>query len=293
MVKSAAPVFVLLFAFLFRLETPTFKLLAIITLICLGVFLMVQNESHFSPLGYVQVQLATVFSGLRWSLTQVLLEHKALGSHNPLATTFFLSPVMGVALLVACVAVEGGVGPLSPAPNPTDLPHLQTVGMTLFTALFILGGGVISFLMVYAEYRVICETSVVSFSVAGILKEILILLGRACVCVCVCWSLCACIDPMHTLHTHAHTGAGLVFGDEWFTVQKLAGLAISLVGIGLYNYTRLERSKARTWRLAEDAFFPADSAWALEEALESGEEEGEGEEYDFSAAAARATLPRL
>jgi solute carrier family 35 protein C2 len=44
MVKSGAPVFVLLFAFLFRLEKPTVKLIAIISVIVFGVYLMVKSR---------------------------------------------------------------------------------------------------------------------------------------------------------------------------------------------------------------------------------------------------------
>jgi solute carrier family 35 protein C2 len=71
MVKSGAPVFVLLFAFAFGLEKPNVKLIAIISVIVFGVYLMVSDETKFHLLGYILVQVATVSAGLRWAMTQV------------------------------------------------------------------------------------------------------------------------------------------------------------------------------------------------------------------------------
>lgn len=80
MVKSGAPVFVLIFAFYFKLEKPSVKLTLVIIIICLGVLLMVVDETEFSLIGYAQVQSATIISGLRWSLTQILLKRDGVGT---------------------------------------------------------------------------------------------------------------------------------------------------------------------------------------------------------------------
>lgn len=45
--KSSTLAFVLVFAFLFRLEKPSFKLIAVIATITIGVVLMVATESEF------------------------------------------------------------------------------------------------------------------------------------------------------------------------------------------------------------------------------------------------------
>ena len=85
MVKSSAPIFVLLFAFLFKLEKPTGKLIGVIFIIFVGVLLMVMEETDFVILGYIQIQCATIASGFRWALTQILLEKESMGMNNPLA----------------------------------------------------------------------------------------------------------------------------------------------------------------------------------------------------------------
>uniref|UniRef100_A0A453QQH2 Sugar phosphate transporter domain-containing protein n=3 Tax=Aegilops tauschii subsp. strangulata TaxID=200361 RepID=A0A453QQH2_AEGTS len=74
MCKSASPIFLLLFAFAFRLESPSIKLLGIIVVISIGVLLTVARETAFDFWGFIFVTLAAVMSGFRWSMTQILLQ---------------------------------------------------------------------------------------------------------------------------------------------------------------------------------------------------------------------------
>ncbi|GJT31929.1 probable sugar phosphate/phosphate translocator [Tanacetum coccineum] len=74
MCKSAAPIFLLIFAFAFRLESPSFKLLGIMLIISAGVLLTVARETEFDLLGFIFVMLSAVMSGFRWSMTQILLQ---------------------------------------------------------------------------------------------------------------------------------------------------------------------------------------------------------------------------
>jgi hypothetical protein len=72
--KSGAPVFILLFAFAFRLEVPSLKLLGIILIISFGVMLTVAKETEFQLEGFILVMLSTVMAGFRWTVTQLLLQ---------------------------------------------------------------------------------------------------------------------------------------------------------------------------------------------------------------------------
>ncbi|PHH72783.1 hypothetical protein CDD83_4878 [Cordyceps sp. RAO-2017] len=94
MCKSSSLAFVLLFAFLFRLETPTWRLVTIIAIMTMGVILMVFGEVQFKLGGFVLVISAAFFSGFRWGLTQILLLRNPATS-NPFSSIFFLSPVIG------------------------------------------------------------------------------------------------------------------------------------------------------------------------------------------------------
>ncbi|KAJ6915456.1 sugar phosphate/phosphate translocator [Populus alba x Populus x berolinensis] len=74
MCKSAAPIFLILFAFAFRLESPSAKLFGIIMVISVGILLTVAKETEFEFWGFVFVMLAAVMSGFRWCMTQILLQ---------------------------------------------------------------------------------------------------------------------------------------------------------------------------------------------------------------------------
>ncbi|KAJ3113432.1 Triose-phosphate Transporter [Phlyctochytrium bullatum] len=203
MVKSGAPVFVLLFAFWFGLEKPTWTLTGIIMLICFGVVLMVVHETNFRLDGYLQVQTATILSGFRWSITQILLERESIGMSNPFATSIFLAPVMGVCLLITSIVVERVPWALGSS------PHFATLLESIKTLGWISLGGLIAFVMVISEFKLISTTSVVTFSIAGIFKEIVTIVASA-----------------------------IVFKDQ-FTATNIAGLIVSLIGIALYNYVRI------------------------------------------------------
>lgn len=76
MVKSSAPLFLILFAFAYGIEKPSVRLFSIVTLIAFGVSLTVNGETHFDFHGFMLVFAASIVSGLRWVLTQKLLQHR-------------------------------------------------------------------------------------------------------------------------------------------------------------------------------------------------------------------------
>lgn len=107
MCKSSTLAFVLIFAFLFKLEKPSWKLILIIVIITAGVILMVSDETDFNLVGFIQVMAASAFGGLRWSLTEVLLRKESMGLTNPFASIFFLAPAQALILLIISALVEG------------------------------------------------------------------------------------------------------------------------------------------------------------------------------------------
>jgi solute carrier family 35, member C2 len=129
MCKSSTLAFVLIFAFLFKLEQPRLRLIAIIVIITAGVVLMVSDETDFVVVGYVrcltwlggcrigiliicfrrfvEVMAGAVLGGLRWSLTEILLRKESLGLSNPCASIFYLAPAQGIILIVISGFVEG------------------------------------------------------------------------------------------------------------------------------------------------------------------------------------------
>ncbi|KAF9177978.1 Triose-phosphate Transporter [Haplosporangium sp. Z 11] len=218
MCKSSSLAFVLLFAFVFKLERPTWTLAGVIGVICVGLFMMVMSEVDFVLIGFIQVMLASVLGGLRWSLTQLLLERsdtKTGSLANPISTIFFLSPVMGICLFIVTGVFEG-------YGNIFSSEFFMSVGSTFVNLGLLFLGGIFAFLMVLAEFNLIARTSVVSLSVLGIIKEVLTIVVSA-----------------------------LVFHDQ-LTIVNILGLFITLTGIGFYHFMKLREMKAETRRAAKE-----------------------------------------
>ena len=237
MCKSSSLAFVLMFAFIFRLETPSWRLVAIIATMTVGVVMMVFGEVDFSALGFILVISAAFFSGFRWGLTQILLLHNPATS-NPFSSIFFLAPVMFLTLLLLAIPIEGipklieGFGALVAA---------KGLLIALATVLF---PGVIAFLMTASEFALLKRTSVVTLSIAGIFKEV-VTIGAA----------------------------GLIFEDK-LTPINVSGLFVTIGSIAAYNYIKITKmredaiQKVHTGHTAILVGGPRDGTEPLDEGVE-------------------------
>ncbi|KAJ2848417.1 hypothetical protein IWW36_003309 [Coemansia brasiliensis] len=203
MCKSSTLGFVLFFAFLFGLERVRLVLVAIIATISAGVVLMAAGEVDFILTGFLEVIGSSAMGGLRWSLTQILLSQARFGMNNPLATMYRLTPIVGTSMLAFSLVLEHPFTEMSKNKN-VDTPH----GI-LFIAVMMVLGGLVAFAMVLSEYFLIARTSVVTLSIAGMLKEV------------------AMVGIAH-----------LVFGDS-MTLVNGCGLLVALLGIGMYNWLKI------------------------------------------------------
>ncbi|KAF8629221.1 hypothetical protein AX17_005804 [Amanita inopinata Kibby_2008] len=205
MCKSSSLIFVLLFAFLFRLESFSWRLVAVISLIFSGVLLMVATETHFVLNGFILVLSAAGLGGLRWSLTQLLLRNKKMGFDNPAATIFWLAPTMGATLAVLSLFVEKWG-------DMFRSKFFATVESSMETSLYLVAPGAIAFCMVLSEFYIIQRTGVVPMSIAGIAKEVTTI-----------------------------TISSWFFGDE-LTPLNVTGVAITVCGIALFTYHKYRKT---------------------------------------------------
>ncbi|TGO70354.1 hypothetical protein BOTNAR_0001g00290 [Botryotinia narcissicola] len=206
MCKSSALAFVLLFAFVFRLEIPSWRLVGIIFTMTIGVVMMVFGEVDFSTKGFVLVIFAAFFSGFRWGLTQILLLRNPATS-NPFSSIFYLAPIMFVSLLVIATPVEG-----FPA-LWEGLKALVEVKGPVFGPLLLLFPGCIAFCMTASEFALLQRTSVVTLSIAGIFKEVVTI-----------------------------SAAGLVFHDP-LTPINISGLFVTIGAIAAYNWIKIRKMR--------------------------------------------------
>ncbi|KAL6228683.1 hypothetical protein BDW75DRAFT_143287 [Aspergillus navahoensis] len=207
MCKSSALAFVLIFAFVFRLETPSVKLIAIIATMTIGVVMMVAGETAFNAVGFVLIIASAFFSGFRWGLTQILLlRHPATA--NPFSTLFFLTPVMFFSLLVIALAVEG---PTEIITGLTALADAHGFGSGILLLIF---PGVLAFCMISSEFALLKRSSVVTLSICGIFKEVVTI-----------------------------TAAGVIFHDK-LTAVNVTGLVVTIGSIASYNYMKISKMRA-------------------------------------------------
>jgi solute carrier family 35 protein C2 len=144
MCKSSSLIFVLVFAFIFRLETFSLRLVGVVFLIFSGVLLMVATETHFVLGGFILIISASALSGLRWSLTHLLLKNKQLGMDNPAATLFWLSPTMGLTLVVISIIIESW--------STIFRDFYGSFSDAIKTTFFLISPGVVAFCMVLSEF---------------------------------------------------------------------------------------------------------------------------------------------
>lgn len=144
MCKSSTLVFVLGFAFLFRLEKYSFRLVAVVLLITFGVFLMVLDTTAVNIPGIVMVFSASALSGLRWALTETVMHKQSMGLSNPFATIFWLAPISAVVLAIVSIGLEGW-GTIFGSAFFEGFTAVKTLGFILFP-------GALAFSMVASEY---------------------------------------------------------------------------------------------------------------------------------------------
>lgn len=215
MCKSSALAFILIFAFLFRLESPSVKLVLIIATMTVGVVMMVAGEAAFNALGFVLVISASFFSGFRWSLTQILLLRNPATS-NPFSGIFFLAPIMFLALAIMAIPIEG-FGPLA-----TGLSVLVEKKGPFEGIGIILLPGVLAFLMTTSEFALLQRTSVVTLSICGIFKEVLTI-----------------------------SAGQMTIDKDRLTPINISGLVVTIGSIGAYNYIKIGKMRETAKNEAE------------------------------------------
>ncbi|CAK9860372.1 unnamed protein product [Sphagnum jensenii] len=204
MCKSGAPVFILLFAFAFRLEVPSLKLLGIIVIISFGVMLTVAKETEFQLEGFILVMLSTVMAGFRWTVTQLLLQKEEYGLNNPFVAMSYFTPIMALITVVFSLALE-------PWHKLGSTAFFDSTFHIFESCALMLLGGTLAFFMVMAEYLLISETSAVTMTIAGVIKEVVTIV------------------------------VAVFFFHDPFTMLKGVGLVIIIFGVALFNWFKYKK----------------------------------------------------
>ena len=160
MVKASTPIFVLLWAYIFRIERITWPLLGVIGVIAAGEFLTVFGETNFVWKGFLQCLVASVLSGARWTLVQLKLQTLEPPFKSSLATMRVLAPSMFASLLAVALAIE------------QPWRHLAWNEAGYVIALGSIGG-TFAIAMTLCEFMLIMQASAIILMIGGVVKELL------------------------------------------------------------------------------------------------------------------------
>ncbi|GJQ76924.1 hypothetical protein Trydic_g15122 [Trypoxylus dichotomus] len=171
MTKSTTIVFILGFAILFKLEKKAWSLCFIVIMIALGLLLFTYKSTQFNIFGFILLLIASMSSGLRWTCIQLLLQKSKLGLRDPVDMIYFMQPWMFASVLPFALWIEG-----PKVIEKSALFSSDEYEAYLFLLFKVLVGAFIAFFMEISEVLVVTYTSSLTLSIAGIGKEILILI---------------------------------------------------------------------------------------------------------------------
>ncbi|XP_018008369.1 solute carrier family 35 member C2-like isoform X2 [Hyalella azteca] len=250
MSKSTALLFILFFAILFKLEEMRWSIVVLVILIAGGLLMFTYKYTQFNLFGFTLVMTASLLSGLRWTLSQILMQKSELGLSHPVDLVYHVQPWMALSLLPLAAAMEGtGLAGSEVGFNFKDIE------MAALMWCRVLLGAFIAFCMEISEYYVVSCTSSLTFSISGVAKEIATL-------------------TLAVYYYHEH-----------LSLINKAGLLLCVLGIALHVFFKARQLRLETASLkgptsppgTGDAFvFPAEVAQPLlKDSFDQSDEEME------------------
>ena len=76
-------------------------------MISFGLFLFVYKSTTFNFFGFSMVLIASLLSGARWTLAQLVMQKSRLGLENPVDFIYHIQPVMVLTLVPFAAGFEG------------------------------------------------------------------------------------------------------------------------------------------------------------------------------------------
>jgi len=205
-VKSSAPIFVLMYAVIFRLQRPNLLLLLSILCVIGGLVLAIsdgdasgEQKEKIAIEGVMWVLAAVNAGGIRWSLCELMLKDRTF-RRLPIALVVRTVPWCIVALPPFVLALEA-----------SDLYHFIESQQDMYIAEICgLAGmcGVVAFFLLFSEFMMIELTSALTLSIAAVLKELFVV----------------------TL--------SVIVGNDKLTMMNLAGFAVVILGVSVFKYER-------------------------------------------------------
>jgi solute carrier family 35 protein C2 len=166
MVKASTPIFVLFWAYLFRIEKITWVLILVVLVIAVGEFLTVMGEVHYDLLGLLLCLSASFLSGARWTLVQMKLVNLVPPISHTIGVMRVLSSSMFFSMLILSLAIEKPWQTLANGYFDNFTEGLHTFGLGLCGAAFAIA-------MILCEFHLIMRASAIVLMIGGVIKEMI------------------------------------------------------------------------------------------------------------------------
>ena len=201
MLKAFTPVAVLIFSFTMGLEPSSLTEFYIVLIICIGVAMTSAGETYFSLPGFTFQALAIIAESSRLVLVNLLIKELKL---DPLSTLYYIAPPCALVIAMACLFFEAN-----------SLPWDRM--LTLEFAFIMLINGAVAFTLNIAVVLLISNTSALVLTLAGIVKDVLlVVLSMA------------------------------VFGSP-VTLLQYIGYAVALLGLNIHKEYKKNPDKVAAW----------------------------------------------
>ncbi|XP_070148810.1 solute carrier family 35 member C2-like [Polyergus mexicanus] len=167
MTKSTTIIFILGFSLLFKLEKKSWSLVGIVVMIAGGLAMFTYKSTQFGVLGFILCLLASFASGIRWTMTQLIMQRSKLGLHDPIDMMYYMQPWMLLPAIFVTVWFEG-----SRIYNGIRVTDWSDISNILLTTSAVIAGAILAFSMEVMEFLVVTYTSSLTLSISGVFKEI-------------------------------------------------------------------------------------------------------------------------
>lgn len=131
-----------------------------------GLVMFTYESVDFNLIGFILCLLASLTSGVRWTMAQMIMQKSKIGLRNPVDMMYYMQPWMLLSVFPVAVAMES-------SEVYRALQKYDWNDSTLIvTVTYVLSGGFLAFMMEVMEYLVVTYTSSLTLSIAGIFKVI-------------------------------------------------------------------------------------------------------------------------
>ncbi|XP_078044022.1 solute carrier family 35 member C2-like [Augochlora pura] len=171
MTKSTTIIFILGFALILKLEKKSWSLVCIVVMISSGLFMFTYKSTQFGIFGFLICLLASFSSGIRWTMTQLVMQKSKMGIKSPIDMMYYMQLWMLLPIVPVMLLFEGSS--LYNYLQTTDWNDAHSIVMTTSA---VLGSAIIAFHMEVMEYLVVRYTSSLTLAITGIIKEMCMLI---------------------------------------------------------------------------------------------------------------------